>query len=313
MRIQLGYVAISKTLENITTSSTLTYTEYQKIKHPVQKLEQVIVSNLEALKEIITYNGKNNIHFYRISSTLIPLATHNDVTFDYITPYLPLYQEIGNLIQKFHMRVDFHPNQYCVLNSMSYKVITNTIEILEYHAKLLKILHVKNPIILLHVGSMAGGKKAAITRFIHNFYKLPKSIQCMIALENDDKVYKVEDVLSICEKLSIPCVLDYHHYICNHEENLEVLLPRIFKTWKTSNPKMHFSSPKSSLKKEFRSHHDYIDSSTFIKFLEILKPYNIDIDIMLEAKAKDEALFKLMRELKYKTNYVFIDETSFFI
>ena len=32
---------------------------------------------------------------------------------------------------------------------------------------------------------------------------------------------------------------------------------------------------------------------------------------MLEAKAKDEALFKLIRELKYKTNYKFIDETSF--
>ena len=34
---------------------------------------------------------------------------------------------------------------------------------------------------------------------------------------------------------------------------------------------------------------------------------------MLEAKNKDEALFKLIRELKYKTNYEFIDDTSFII
>ena len=34
---------------------------------------------------------------------------------------------------------------------------------------------------------------------------------------------------------------------------------------------------------------------------------------MLEAKFKDDALFKLVRELKYKTNYKFIDETSFFV
>ena len=32
---------------------------------------------------------------------------------------------------------------------------------------------------------------------------------------------------------------------------------------------------------------------------------------MIEAKAKDEALFRLVRELKYKTNYTFIDDTSF--
>ena len=32
---------------------------------------------------------------------------------------------------------------------------------------------------------------------------------------------------------------------------------------------------------------------------------------MIEAKAKDEAVFKLIRELKFKTNYKFIDETSF--
>jgi len=31
----------------------------------------------------------------------------------------------------------------------------------------------------------------------------------------------------------------------------------------------------------------------------------------LEAKAKDDALYRLVRELKYKTNYTFIDESTF--
>ena len=34
---------------------------------------------------------------------------------------------------------------------------------------------------------------------------------------------------------------------------------------------------------------------------------------MLECKAKDDALFRLVRELKYKTNYKFIDETTFIV
>jgi len=311
MKIRLGYVAITKTLENITSSSSLSYTIYKDLENKDERLHQVIESNLKDLKEIILYNIKNNIHFYRLSSAMIPLATHNEVEFNYITPYQELYKEIGDLIKEFNMRVDFHPNQFCVLNSMSESIVRNTVEILEYHASLLKGFSVENPLILLHVGSSAGGKKGAMTRFINNFNKLPVEIQNMIALENDDKVFMVEDVLEICEKLNIPCVLDYHHYICNHDKNLEPLLPRIIATWKGKIPKMHFSSPKSKLKKEFRSHHDYINSDEFITFLELLKKYNFDVDIMLEAKAKDEALFKLVRELKYKTDYIFLDETTF--
>lgn len=311
MKIRLGYVAITKTLDNITSSSSLSYTIYKNSENKDEKLSNVIESNLNDLKQIILYNIKNNIHFYRLSSSMIPLATHNEVIFDYITPYRKLYAEIGTLIKKSNMRVDFHPNQYCVLNSMSDSVVKNTIEILEYHSKLLKVFSVQNPLILLHVGSSAGSKKASMTRFINNFYKLPVEIQNILALENDDKVFMIEDVLEICEKLSIPCVLDYHHYICNHDKDLTPLLPRIIATWKEKIPKMHFSSPKSKLKKEFRSHHDYINVNDFITFLEIIKPLDTNIDIMLEAKEKDNALFKLTRELKYKTNYTFLDETTF--
>ena len=46
---------------------------------------------------------------------------------------------------------------------------------------------------------------------------------------------------------------------------------------------------------------------------ELIKKYNTDVDIMLEAKMKDEALSRLVRELKYKTNYNFIDDTSFIV
>lgn len=105
-------------------------------------------------------------------------------------------------------------------------------------------------------------------------------------------------------------VLDYHHHICNNDNlNIDDYLERIFNTWKNIPPKIHFSSPKNNNKKDFRSHHDYINHLDFITFLEKLKPFNINIDIMLECKAKDEALFKLVRLLKYY-NYHFIDETT---
>lgn len=310
MKIRLGYACISETLKE--NYKTYTYTKYKE-EQDRKKLEKIIISNLLHLKELLIYNNKNNIHFYRITSNLIPLATIKEVNINYTKPYKKYYQELIKEIKKNAMRVDFHPSEYCVLNSTKQEVINNSIEIVKYHYKLLDNLKIENKLLVLHIGSKEFGKKKSLTRFINTFYKLPKELQEVIAIENDDKSYTIEDCLYLSEKINIPIILDYHHHICNpSKKSLEELLPKILATWKET-PKMHFSSPKSKLKKEFRMHHDYIDRVEFLKFLKILKKENKDIDIMIEAKKKDEALFRLVRELKYKTNIKFIDETSFMI
>lgn len=308
MKIRLGYVGLSKTI-NITSSKTITYTNYLKDKN-LNKINDLIITNLTNLKELLTYNVKNNIHFFRITSKLIPLATKEDISFDYIKPYQKNYKEIAQIISKNKLRVDVHPDQFAILNSTKKEIVNNTFNILKYHYKILNALKIKNKIIILHIGSSVLGKDNSIKRFINNFNKLPKYIKECIVLENDDKVFNALDTLRLCQSLNIPMILDYHHHICNYSE---VAFKEIFETWKNINPKIHFSSPKNKAKKDFRSHNDYIDSSSFISFLEEIKSLNFDIDIMLEAKAKDEALFRLIRELKYKTNYKFIDDTSFLI
>lgn len=314
MKVRLGYVALSKALDDVTTSSTITYTNYINKNYNTSKLLEITKNNLDSLYEIIKYNVKNNFHFYRLTSKLVPLATHDKVDFDYITPLLDEYKKIGKLINDNNIRVDTHPDQYAVLNSMDSKIVKNTVEILEYHYKIMDAIGIKDKIIILHVGSSACGKKASITRFINNFNKLPDHIKKCIAVENDDKVYNMKDVLELCHKINVPMVLDYHHFICNNEkEDINDYLKEIIDTWDGKIPKMHFSSPKSKLKKEFRSHSDYINKECFIKFINILKKQDKDIDIMLEAKAKDDAVSRLVRCLKYETNYKFLDETTFII
>lgn len=314
MKVRLGYVALSKALDDVTTSSTITYTNYINKNYNTSKLLEITKNNLDSLYEIIKYNVKNNFHFYRLTSKLVPLATHDKVDFDYITPLLDEYKKIGKLINDNNIRVDTHPDQYAVLNSMDSKIVKNTVEILEYHYKIMDAIGIKDKIIILHVGSSACGKKASITRFINNFNKLPDHIKKCIAVENDDKVYNIKDVLELCNKINVPMVLDYHHFICNNEkEDINDYLKEIIDTWDGKLPKMHFSSPKSKLKKEFRSHSDYINKECFIKFINILKKQDKDIDIMLEAKAKDDAVSRLVRYLKYETNYKFLDEATFII
>jgi len=309
MKIRLGYACISNIIET-TSSKTVTLTYYKKIDtiKKEEKLDTIIIENLNNLETLINYNIKNNIHFFRITAKLIPLI---DIVSIDLNKYKDKFIEIGKLINKHNIRVDVHADAYCILNSVNETVVLNSIKILNNLKITLDMFNI-NYNIILHIGSKTNGIKESIKRFKNNFNLLNDDLKNKIILENDDKNFNVYQTLKLCEELNIPMCLDYHHHLCNKcTKNIEYYLPRIYKTFKTITPKMHYSSPKT--KKEFRTHNSYINSNEFINFLNILKKYNIDTDIMLEAKEKDIALIKLMYELKYKENYKIIDESSFYI
>ena len=311
MKVRLGYVALPVSIP-ITASKTLTVTSYTKLgkKRGEEKRTKIFEENLRNFLEILKYNEANQIHFYRMTSHLVPLLTYPNSYHNILKKYKEQLESIGNYIRKKQMRVDMHPDQYLVLNSNNLKVVDATISSLTYYNELMNIMNLKTNIIL-HIGSGQEGKKQAMKRFETGFYRLKKDIQSKIALENDDKIFNIRNTLSLAKKINVPVVLDYHHFLVNrNNEKIEDFIIDIFSTWKTT-PKIHFSSPKN--KKDKRSHHDYIDSDTFIDFIEKIKFCNIDFDIMIEAKRKDEALFRLVRELKYKTSYHFLDETTFIV
>ena len=62
MIVRLGYVALSKTLD-ITSSHSVSYTNFIKNNSDYEKLNAVIKLNLDSLNTLIDYNIKNNIHF----------------------------------------------------------------------------------------------------------------------------------------------------------------------------------------------------------------------------------------------------------
>jgi len=312
MKFRLGYVNGPFSLP-FTYCHTMTYTSFKKLnkEEANKKLEQIVKENLNNFEKILKFNKQNNITFYRMSPTIVPLATHKDVNFDYTNPFKKKWEKLGEYINKNNMRVDIHPSQYCVLNSTNKMIVENTIKELEYNYNLFKLMNIKG-MIILHIGSSTNGKDESIKRFKENFNKLKPEIKEIITLENDDKTYNIIDTLNLSEELNIPMTLDYHHYLCNkNQEKIKDYLQRIVNTWKSKkfNPKMHFSSPKN--KKNFRSHSDFIDYKLFLKFIEILKPFETDIDIMLECKAKEEALFRLSRQLKYTKEIKYINTSNF--
>ncbi|MGL6107135.1 UV DNA damage repair endonuclease UvsE [Romboutsia sp.] len=316
MKIRLGYVAIALSLEKTTSSSTLTYARYLKIgseKERLNKLKEVTYSNIEALEQILIYNIKNNIHFYRMTSNFIPLATHPDVMWDYMKYFKKDFEYIGKIIKGSNMRVDTHPDQFNVINSDKESVVENTIKTLNMQVDLFEAMNYPEGKMVIHIGGAKGGKEEGINRFVKNLEKFPKRISERLILENDDKTFTTEDVIKICRKTKLPMVLDVHHHDCNNTgEDIGDLLEKVFLTWKDEKlvPKIHFSSPREF--ENDRKHSDYIDPNRFLKFINLAKEsINTDFDVMIEAKQKDLALKKLMKDLKsINSDIKYIDQST---
>lgn len=324
MKVRLGYVAISNVLgKKITSSSTVTFANYNKIisdEKRLEKLKTVALSNLSALQELLKYNIKNNIHFYRITSALIPLVTHPEVGYwGHREIFKKDFEYIGRLIKNSNMRVDTHPDEFNVINSNNPKVVENTLKNLMRQVEWFEDMNYKDGKMVIHVGGATGGKEDAIERFIKHFNEFPKELKEKLIIENDDRTYTAKETLNLCKTLNIPMVLDIHHHNCNnYGEDIKDILDDILNTWKNESlpPKMHFSSPKdrSLIDKVDKRHSDFIDAKDFITFIETLKGFNKDIDIMLECKEKDVALFKLVQDIKsIKPEYNWIDGTIFII
>jgi UV DNA damage endonuclease len=316
MRVRLGYVAIALNLPKVTSSSSVTYTNYQKLSNEEQKLnklKQVTLSNLDDLYKILQYNLEHQVHFYRITSALVPLATHPEVVnWNYRKIFNIDFTRLGRFIRDNNMRVDTHPDEFNVINSIREEVVDAAKRNLWSHVNLFEDLDYPNGKMVLHIGGAQGGKEASIKRFIDNFKNFPVEITSRLMLENDDKTFTASEVLYICKEVSSPIVFDVHHHNCNNlGETVESLIKDIFLTWDNQPlpAKFHFSTPRETEKD--RKHADFINAKDFVAFIELCKPLDKDFDVMLEAKNKDQALFQLVEDIKaIKPNWKWIDNTT---
>ena len=79
MKIRLGYVALPVSIP-ITSSKTITVTNYKKLgkRRGEEKRCKILEENLTNFLEILKYNEANSIHFYRMTSHLVPLLTYRN-------------------------------------------------------------------------------------------------------------------------------------------------------------------------------------------------------------------------------------------
>lgn len=159
----------------------------------------------------------------------------------------------------------------------------------------------RDAVMILHLGGTFGDKAATIDRFRENYQKLSQKVKNRIVLENDDVSWSVHDLLPICEELNIPLCLDFHHHNIIFDDSklregtrdIMDLYPRIKATWdrKKIRQKMHYSEPcPEAITGRQRRKHNPRPAT--------LPPCPNDMDLMIEAKDKEQAVFALMRTFK---------------
>lgn len=259
-----------------------------------QRVKEIVGHNLNALDKVIEYNNINNIRLFRISSDIIPFASHPQISVKWCEHFREKIKAIGKKIDDYNIRVSMHPGQYTVLNSPNTDVVDRAIDDLKYHTYFLDCLGIdESNKIILHIGGVYGVKDDAIQRFIDNYSKLDSSIKRRMVIENDDKNYTIEDVLYVSIKLDIPVVFDNLHHELNRSETDKSVNDYILEcgdTWKEKDgrQKIHFSQ--QDIEKSKGAHSKTIKVGGFLKFYNNL-PHN-ELDIMLEVKDKNISAVK---------------------
>ena len=262
------------------------------------RLIETVDNNLNCLEKILNYNYKNNILFFRITSDLVPFASHPICKFDWQDYFKNRFEDIGKFILKYKIRISMHPDQFIVLNSLNKKVVERSIAELFYHAEILDLMKLKNDSkIQLHIGGRYDDKNKSINRFVDEYKRLDDKIKNRLVIENDDHIYCLNDCLMISEKIDIPILFDYfHHLIYNSNEDIRNCYKSINKTWRDHDgiPMIDYSSQKPGLK--IGRHAEFIDEVDFNNFIEETKPFNYDI--MLEIKDKEKSALKAIKIIK---------------
>lgn len=281
--MKIGYPCINRTLD-CSSARTFRLASYNE-----RRLIETVAANLACLEKIIDYNKTKNILFFRITSDLVPFASHPICRTDWGKFFRSDFEGIGKKIRGYNMRVSMHPDQFVLLNSPKREVVDNSIAELEYHAKVLDLMNLdRSAKIQIHVGGVYGDKSAAISRFINEYRGLSSDIRVRLVIENDERLYSLADCLSVHHATNIPILLDvFHHSILDGGIDFAGSLDLSSSTWTKEDgiPIVDYSTQEEGARKG--RHTQTIDLDHFNSFLMKSRPY--DFDIMLEIKDKEKS------------------------
>ena len=269
-------------------------------------VESLGLANARDIVKMLRWNDRYGIKFMRLSSEMFPFASHKEYGYKLAPFASEALADAGRVAAELGHRLSVHPGQFTQLGSPKNEVVESSFRDLAYHSEMMQLLKLppqqdRDAVMILHMGGAFGDKEATLQRFRENYALLSQDVKNRLVLENDDVSWSVHDLLPICEELDIPLVLDFHHHNIIYDSSqmregtLDImnLFDRIKATWarKGITQKMHYSEPVASAitNRQRRKHSDRVGT---------LPPCDPTMDLMIEAKDKEQAVFELMRAFK---------------
>lgn len=283
--MKIGYPCINQSLRK-KTISTFRISSYSE-----ERLIKAVSYNLKVFKEILDYNIQHNFLFFRISSEIIPFASHPICKFDWENYFNKDLLCIGQFAKENKIRISMHPDQFVILNSANMEVVKNGIREINYQAAFLNAMDLDySAKIQIHVGGTYNDKISSSDRFIKNYNTLlSDEARSRLVIENDDYRFSLKDCLRIHDKTNVPVLLDvFHHECMNDGRSIRDAVRSANNTWKKNRDgvmMMDYSSQEPNFRKG--KHASTLDEMKFKNF--ILSTIDCSYDLMLEIKDKEKS------------------------
>lgn len=281
--IRLGYPA-----QNLSIPATTNRSLRLANLRDVEKVRDLVRGNLSDLEAILRWNAERGIGLFRIGQSLVPFASHPDFPYDWAAEHGDELRGAGELARTLGIRLSMHPGQYIQPASLRPEVVQRSLVELRYVARVFDSVGAPDAVIVLHMGGGKNAKPETARRFVEVMREEPGVLR-YLALENDERVWTVEEVVETAVSLGIPAIADTLHHGLNPggrslEEAFDLALP----TWEARNvrPKLHISS--QDREKQPGAHAYVIDVRDWDALCEALG--GREADVMVEAKGKEHAL-----------------------
>jgi len=273
------------------------------------RLRWDLSASMICLRDILHYLHRKQCTMYRMHSGLAPLPMAGGTIAGQLAEAKHEVALCGELARSWNVRLSLHPYSAVVLSSPNEDRALRARRRLEGQAALLDSMGLgPEAVIVLHVGGVYDGLEASLERFVRQVESLPETVRARLALENDDHRYSLAQVKRAHERCGIPLVLDVLHHQVHNPEGLPLqeALAYALSTWPPGvAPKIHYATPRSELKTlggerlklpTWTEHADFVNPFVFARFARESRGVGA-FDVMLEAKARDVALFKLRDDL----------------
>jgi UV DNA damage endonuclease len=284
----LGMIRYGYPAQNLTLPATTNRTLRLASLADVEKVRALVWENMLGLETIVRWNAERGIRLFRIGQGLIPFASHPAFPYDWSEEHGDDLRELGALARTLGVRLSMHPGQFINPGSPNPETAGRSLNELRYAARVFDLMGLGDAVVVLHLGGAYDDRPAAIARFV-DALRAQEDILRYLALENDERIWTVGEIVGSARALGIPAILDNLHHALNPGgltlgEALDLALP----TWEARGvrPKVHLSSQDPT--KRPGAHAHSIEAEDWAAFLDALG--GRETDVMVEAKGKELAL-----------------------